>query len=102
MPANGRYPKNYTVSELRKFCDDNKLAFIEDSAQCLGSWYPPAQCGGSEKRHMGSIGDIGSFSFSAPKVISTGQGGESLHSLWFGSFSFSAPLCCLITDLNLR
>ena len=24
---------------------------------------------------MGTIGDIGSFSFSAPKIISTGQGG---------------------------
>ena len=41
---------------------------IEDAAQSLGSSY-------SDGRHIGSVGVVGSFSFSAPKIISTGQGG---------------------------
>ncbi|MBL7086853.1 MAG: aminotransferase class V-fold PLP-dependent enzyme, partial [Candidatus Cloacimonetes bacterium] len=44
------------------------LKVIEDSAQALGSFYP-------DNRHMGTVGKVGSFSFSSPKVISTGQGG---------------------------
>eukprot|EP01006_Ploeotia_vitrea_P000564 TRINITY_DN103273_c0_g1_i1.p1 TRINITY_DN103273_c0_g1~~TRINITY_DN103273_c0_g1_i1.p1 ORF type:complete len:372 (+),score=221.80 TRINITY_DN103273_c0_g1_i1:120-1235(+) len=40
---------------------------LEDSAQSLGSRY--------KGRQIGTFGDIGSFSFSAPKIISTGQGG---------------------------
>ncbi|MAV83191.1 MAG: hypothetical protein CMI90_07005 [Pelagibacteraceae bacterium] len=41
---------------------------MEDSAQSLGSFYP-------DGRHIGRSGKVGSFSFSAPKIISTGQGG---------------------------
>ena len=41
---------------------------LEDAAQSLGSRLP-------DGRHCGLAGAIGSFSFSAPKVISTGQGG---------------------------
>ena len=65
--ANGRYPKE-GIDEFVKFAKDNNLILIEDSAQSLGSYYP-------DGRHMGTVGDVGSFSFSVPKVISTGQGG---------------------------
>ena len=65
--ANGRYPKE-GIDSFVKFTRDNNLVLIEDSAQALGSKYP-------DGRHMGTVGDIGSFSFSVPKVISTGQGG---------------------------
>ena len=65
--ANGRYPKE-GIDEWVKFASDNNLVLIEDSAQALGSFYP-------DGRHMGTVGDVGSFSFSVPKVISTGQGG---------------------------
>ncbi len=41
---------------------------LRDSAQSLGSFYP-------DGRHIGTVGAVGSFSFSAPKIISTGQGG---------------------------
>ena len=44
------------------------MYLIEDAAQSLGSFYP-------DKCHMGTKGIAGSFSFSAPKIISTGQGG---------------------------
>jgi len=67
VSANGRAP---TVG-IQPFVDLAKeydLILIEDSAQALGCFYPTGE-------HMGTVGDIGSFSFSAPKVISTGQGG---------------------------
>jgi len=65
--ANGRYPKS-EINEYENFCSKNGLLLIEDSAQALGSSY-------KDNRHMGTVGAVGSFSFSAPKVISTGQGG---------------------------
>lgn len=67
VAANGRYPKTY-IEDYIKFTKENDLIFIEDSAQALGSYYPDGM-------HIGRKGLIGSFSFSAPKVISTGQGG---------------------------
>lgn len=67
VSANGRYPKS-TVQAFVQLCKDKKIALIEDSAQSLGSF---DVTGG----HVGTFGDIGSFSFSAPKIISTGQGG---------------------------
>jgi perosamine synthetase len=65
--ANGRYPEN-GVESVVKFCEENGLILLEDSAQSLGSFYP-------DGRHQGTVGKMGSFSFSAPKIISTGQGG---------------------------
>ena len=67
VTSNGRYP----VSGIKPFevlCKEKNLILIEDSAQSLGSFYP-------DGRHMGTVGHVGSFSFSAPKIISTGQGG---------------------------
>jgi len=42
---------------------------IEDSAQSLGSYFPNGL-------HCGSAGVMSSFSFSTPKLITTGQGGS--------------------------
>ena len=67
VSSNGRYPC-VDIDNFKVFCKDNNLKMIEDSAQSLGSFYPSG-------KHMGTVGSIGSFSFSAPKVISTGQGG---------------------------
>ena len=66
MNANGRYPKDYL--EIVSYCEENNLILLEDSAQALGSFYPNGT-------HQGLLGKVGSFSFSAPKIISTGQGG---------------------------
>src|SRR3989344_5593792 len=67
VSANGRYPKA-GIQSLVKLCKKNKIFLIEDAAQSLGSHYP-------DNSHIGTIGDLGTFSFSSPKVISTGQGG---------------------------
>lgn len=67
VSANGRYPK-VGVEAFIKLAKENNLILIEDSAQALGSFFPNG-------KHIGTMGDVGSFSFSAPKVISTGQGG---------------------------
>lgn len=55
------------IIRLKEICNKYNVALIEDSAQSLGSFY--------EGKHLGTFGDIGSFSFSSPKIISTGQGG---------------------------
>ena len=67
VSANGRYPIS-GIQAFCEFCRERELVLIEDSAQALGSFYPNG-------RHIGTVGQIGSFSFSSPKIISTGQGG---------------------------
>lgn len=64
VSLNGRSPD---MNKVVAFCKKNKLYLIEDAAQSLGSKY--------KGQHLGTFGDIGSFSFSAPKIITTGQGG---------------------------
>ncbi len=64
--ANGRYPSD--INEIVAYCKKNNLILLEDSAQALGSFY-------NDGIHQGRKGLAGSFSFSAPKIISTGQGG---------------------------
>jgi perosamine synthetase len=67
VSANGRYPKA-GVAAFEEVAQKHGLILIEDAAQSLGSFYP-------DGRHVGRAGLAGSFSFSAPKIISTGQGG---------------------------
>ena len=67
VSANGRYPKK-NIDEFKNHCDKLNIHIIEDAAQSLGSYY-------QDGAHIGTKGSIGSFSFSAPKIISTGQGG---------------------------
>ena len=55
------------IIKLKKLCEKYGVYLLEDSAQSLGSYY--------KGKHLGRYGDIGSFSFSSPKIISTGQGG---------------------------
>lgn len=64
VSLNGRAPDmERAVAQAR----DHGLFLVEDAAQSLGSRW--------RGRHLGTFGQIGSFSFSAPKVITTGQGG---------------------------
>lgn len=67
VAANGRYPKS-GIAAFEKLAKDRGLVLIEDSAQALGCYFP-------DGRHMGTAGLVGSFSFSVPKIITTGQGG---------------------------
>ena len=64
VSLNGRSPDMEKAIDIVK---RNKIYLIEDSAQSLGSRY--------NGKHLGTLGAIGSFSFSAPKIITTGQGG---------------------------
>lgn len=64
VALNGRAPDMNRVLAIAK---DNNLFVIEDAAQALGSYF--------RGKHLGTFGDIGSFSFSTPKVITTAQGG---------------------------
>ncbi|MDQ7080662.1 MAG: aminotransferase class I/II-fold pyridoxal phosphate-dependent enzyme, partial [Paracoccaceae bacterium] len=67
VSANGRTPRA-GIQAFQDLCAEHGLILIEDSAQSLGSRYP-------DGTHIGLKGLVGSFSFSAPKIISTGQGG---------------------------
>jgi perosamine synthetase len=67
VSANGRTPA-CGIAPFEALARETGVALIEDAAQSLGSFYP-------DGRHIGRAGAIGSFSFSAPKIISTGQGG---------------------------
>ncbi|MDB4220771.1 DegT/DnrJ/EryC1/StrS family aminotransferase [Amylibacter sp.] len=67
VSANGRYPKA-GIEGFELLAKERGLILVEDAAQGMGSFYP-------DGRHIGRAGLIGSFSFSAPKIISTGQGG---------------------------
>ena len=66
MPVNfnGR-TTNYKI--LREIAAKNSIKLIEDAAHSLGSYV--------DSKHQGTIGDLGVFSFSTPKIITTGQGG---------------------------
>lgn len=65
--ANGRNPKA-GIELFQALCEEKGLILLEDAAQSLGSFY-------KNGKHQGTVGLAGSFSFSAPKIISTGQGG---------------------------
>ena len=66
MPVdfNGRAIDIKNISEL---ANQHNLSLIEDAAHGLGCFY--------DKKHVGTMSDIGIFSFSTPKIITTGQGG---------------------------
>ena len=66
MPVhfNGRAPN---MERLLALAYRHDLAVVEDAAQALGSRH--------QGKHLGSFGQIGCFSLSTPKIITTGQGG---------------------------
>ncbi len=55
------------MDEIMKIARENNLAVIEDCAQAIGSEY--------RGRKVGSIGDVGAFSFYQSKNMTTGEGG---------------------------
>ena len=64
VSLNNRY-KN--MKDIASFCKENNIYLVEDSAQSLGCKI--------DGKNLGTFGDIGCFSLSTPKIISTGQGG---------------------------
>lgn len=64
VSLNGRAPD---MAAWQSFCATHGLFLLEDAAQSLGARQRGV--------HLGRYGAVGSFSFSAPKIITTGQGG---------------------------
>ena len=64
VSINGR---SGNMSEIIQFCKTNSLVLIEDACQSLGSKW--------DNQFLGTFGDIGIFSFTPHKIITTGQGG---------------------------
>ena len=62
-----KIPRGCNLISLKEFAEKSDLFIIEDSCHGIGSFY-----GG---KHTGCYSDVGIFSFSTPKIITTGQGG---------------------------
>ena len=61
------YGQPCRMQELKSIASKNKLYIIEDAAEAHGAEYKGIR--------VGSIGDIGCFSFFGNKIITTGEGG---------------------------
>jgi perosamine synthetase len=65
------------MDSLTSICNEHNLFLIEDCAEAIGSIY--------KGKHVGTFGDIATFSFFGNKTITTGEGGmvvtndETLH-----------------------
>jgi perosamine synthetase len=55
------------IKKMKKVKKQFNLKILEDSAECLGSYY--------NKIHLGNFGDMGVLSFNGNKIITTGGGG---------------------------
>ncbi|WP_282093576.1 DegT/DnrJ/EryC1/StrS family aminotransferase [Epibacterium ulvae] len=62
------------MAELRELACEFDLKIIEDCAQSLGAKYENL-ASGDNRRFLGTIGDVGCFSFQASKLIVGGEGG---------------------------
>ncbi|MER2000632.1 MAG: aminotransferase class I/II-fold pyridoxal phosphate-dependent enzyme [Lysinibacillus sp.] len=77
--AFGKYPKVKAVivvhlyglsadmDQIMAICNKYNVAVIEDAAESLGTYY--------KKKHTGTFGDYGIFSFNGNKIITTSGGG---------------------------
>ena len=61
------YGQPCDMAALRDIAAEHGLALIEDAAEALGSRI--------DGRHVGTMGDFGTFSFFGNKLITTGEGG---------------------------
>jgi len=55
------------IDKIVQLCEQYHIEVIEDAAESLGSFY--------KKRHTGTFGKLGVFSFNGNKIITTGGGG---------------------------
>ena len=55
------------IEEMKNICDEWNITLVEDAAESLGSYY--------KKRHTGTFGTLGAFSFNGNKIITSGGGG---------------------------
>ena len=64
VATNGR---SGNMNKVVDFCKSNNLYLIEDACQAFGSKW--------NDKFLGTFGDVGVFSFTPHKIITTGQGG---------------------------
>ncbi len=55
------------IERISLLCKKNGVILIEDVCEAFGCWF--------KRKHLGSFGDIGIFSFFGNKTITTGEGG---------------------------
>tara|TARA_Y100001958_G_C21247643_1_gene579244 strand:+ start:795 stop:1964 length:1170 start_codon:yes stop_codon:yes gene_type:complete len=60
------------ILELLKLCKERNIKIIEDSSESLGTVYNSDSL---EKKHTGTLGLFGCFSFNGNKIITAGGGG---------------------------
>ena len=61
------YGQSCEMTKLKKICNKKKIFLIEDCAEAFGTYY--------KKKHVGTFGDVSTFSFFGSKTITTGEGG---------------------------
>jgi perosamine synthetase len=61
------YGQSCEISKIQKICKKNKLFLVEDCAEAFGTFYG--------KKHVGTFGDVATFSFFGSKTLTTGEGG---------------------------
>lgn len=55
------------INKILKICETFNIKIVEDAAEAIGSLY--------KKKHLGTFGDVGIFSFNGNKTITCGGGG---------------------------
>lgn len=58
---------NRDIYKIKQFCEEKQIYLIEDCAQAFGAKIDDA--------YVGTIGDIGTFSFQSSKIVNAGEGG---------------------------
>jgi len=58
------------MTQIELLCRKNSLWLVEDCAEGVGTWW--------QNRHVGTFGDVATFSFFGNKTITTGEGGMVL------------------------
>lgn len=61
------YGHSCNMKALKDLCDEKNIFLIEDCAEAIGSKF--------DGQHVGTFGDISTFSFFGNKTITTGEGG---------------------------
>jgi len=61
------YGASSDMEAISKICTEHRLLLIEDCAEALGTFY--------RGRHVGTFGEVATFSFFGNKTITTGEGG---------------------------